>query len=190
MTDLRDVHATIFVAQAIAGPIEAARRDWDPLMAARIAAHVTLVYPEEAPNCDLLLDRIRGACSITPPFRLRLGELRPFEGRDRGVYVSVDDIDGGFHTMREQVLRPPFSRLAFRPHVTVMHPRTSRRLPNTAPGVYGAGDCNHSVRWHEMGGRSRLPIDVHVIALKCIKAPSTWLHLDLPRARAKSGPAA
>ena len=127
MTDLRDVHATIFVAQAIAGPIEAARRDWDPLMAARIAAHVTLVYPEEAPNCDLLLDRIRGACSITPPFRLRLRELTLFEGRDRGVYVSVDDIDGGFHTMREQVLRPPFSRLAFRPHVTVMHPRTSRR---------------------------------------------------------------
>ena len=28
-------------------------------MADRIAAHVTLVYPEEAPNLDLLLERLR-----------------------------------------------------------------------------------------------------------------------------------
>ncbi|HUG38527.1 MAG TPA: hypothetical protein VML54_16330, partial [Candidatus Limnocylindrales bacterium] len=38
----RDHHATIFVAPEAASAIEAARRAWDPGMAAQIAAHVTL----------------------------------------------------------------------------------------------------------------------------------------------------
>jgi hypothetical protein len=43
------------------------------------------------------------------------------------VYVTVEDIDGGYRTMREEVLRPPFHGVAFRPHVTLIHPRTSGR---------------------------------------------------------------
>jgi hypothetical protein len=47
--DYLDHHATILVAWEVAGPIEAGRQDWDPGMAARIAAHVTVAYPQEAP---------------------------------------------------------------------------------------------------------------------------------------------
>ncbi len=46
-------HATIFLPPDVAGPIEEARRRWDPVMAAQIAAHVTLAYPREAPSRDL-----------------------------------------------------------------------------------------------------------------------------------------
>jgi hypothetical protein len=53
-------------------------------MAAAIAAHVTLVYPQEAPDPALLLERL-------------------------------------------QLLRPPFRPATFVPHVTIVHPRTSRR---------------------------------------------------------------
>jgi hypothetical protein len=48
MTEYRDHHAMIFVTPDAAGPLESMRREWDPDMAAVIAAHVTLVYPHEA----------------------------------------------------------------------------------------------------------------------------------------------
>ncbi len=127
MADYRDHHATIFVAPEVAGPIEAARRDWDPDMAARIAAHVTLVYPQEAPITDLLVERLREASNNIRPFRLRLGGLACFERPEGGVYVNVEDIDGGYRKMREEVLRPPFHGITYPPHVTLVHPQTSRR---------------------------------------------------------------
>lgn len=127
MTEYRDHHATIFVAPAIAGPIEAARREWDPAMAAQIAAHVTVAYPQEAPISDLLVQRVRAASAGLPPFRLRLGHVATFERPEDGVYVTVEDIDGGYRKLREEVLRPPFHGVAFPPHVTLVHPRTSGR---------------------------------------------------------------
>ena len=127
MTDYRDHHATIFVAPAIAGPIEAVHREWDPAMAAQIAAHVTVAYPQEAPISDLLVERARAASARIPPFRLRLGRVATFERPEDGVYVAVEDIDGGYRTMREEVLRPPFHGIACPPHVTLVHPRTSGR---------------------------------------------------------------
>jgi hypothetical protein len=81
MTEYRDHHATIFVAPAIAGPIEAARREWDPAMAAQIAAHVKVEYPQEAPISDLLVERVRAASAGFPPFRLRLGHVATFGER-------------------------------------------------------------------------------------------------------------
>ena len=96
-------------------------------MAAQIAAHVTLVYPRDAPIVELLVERVRAASSTIPPFRLRLGEISCFERPERGVSIDVEDIDGGYRTIRESVLRPPLHPVAFPPHVTVVHPRTSRR---------------------------------------------------------------
>ncbi len=96
-------------------------------MANRIAAHVTLVYPQEAPTAELLMERVREASDSLEPFRLRLGDVACFECAEYGVYVKVEDIDGGYHKMREHVLRPPFHWLAFPAHVTLVHPQTSRR---------------------------------------------------------------
>jgi hypothetical protein len=58
MTDYRDHHATIFLPREVAGSIEASRREWDPVMASRIAAHVTHVYPQEARNAALAVREI------------------------------------------------------------------------------------------------------------------------------------
>jgi 2'-5' RNA ligase len=127
MPDYRDHHATIFLPPEIAGPIEAARQEWDPSMASRIAAHVTLAYPQEAPNSKLLFERVREASDSIGPLRLRLGGVACFERPEYGVYVEVEDIDGGYGKMREHVLRPPFRCLTFPAHVTLVHPQTSRR---------------------------------------------------------------
>lgn len=123
----RDHHATIFVAPEVAGVIETARRAWDPGMAAQIAAHVTLAYPQEAPAIELLAERVGAACRTTSPFRLRLGAIACFERPDDGVYVTVHDVDGGYDRLRREVLRPPFQPAASPPHVTIVHPRTSQR---------------------------------------------------------------
>jgi 2'-5' RNA ligase len=127
MADYREHHATIFLPPDVAESIEAARATWDPDMAKQIAAHITLAYPQEAPNAGLLVERIREASGGVGPFRLRLGDVGCFERPEDGVYIDVEDIDGGYRTMREQVLRPPFHRLEFPPHVTIVHARTSRR---------------------------------------------------------------
>ena len=127
MADYRDYHATIVLAPELAGPIEALRREWDPDMAAQIAAHVTVAYPREAPIADLLVDRVREASERSRPFRLRLGGIACFERPEHGVYVAVEDVDGGYRMLREHVLRPPSQDAAFPAHVTLVHPRTSHR---------------------------------------------------------------
>ena len=127
MADLSSHHATIFVAPGAAERIEAVRRTWDPIMVTQIAAHVTLVYPREAPMVDLLVERVHAASAVTAPFRLRLGGVAYFGRPEDGIYVEVADIDGGFRKLRESVLHPPFDPIEFPPHVTLIHPRTSSR---------------------------------------------------------------
>jgi 2'-5' RNA ligase len=127
VSEYREHHATIFVPPEAAGPVEIARRNWDPDMAAQIAAHATLIYPHEAPIVDLLVERVRVASARIRPFRLRLGETACFERPEDGVYLTVEDVDGGYRRLREDVLRPPFQPSTFPPHVTLVHPRTSRR---------------------------------------------------------------
>lgn len=127
MTGYRDHHATIFVPPRVAEAVEAVRRAWDPGMAAQIAAHVTLAYPQEAPIVDLLVARVRSASVAIAPFRLRLGAVSYFERPEGVVYIAVEDIDGGYRRVRADVLRPPFQPVAFPPHVTLIHPRTSSR---------------------------------------------------------------
>ncbi|MBM4439571.1 MAG: 2'-5' RNA ligase family protein [Candidatus Rokubacteria bacterium] len=123
-----DHHATIFVPADAAEAIEAVRLEWDPDMAAQIAAHLTLVYPHEAPDIDLLTTRLQAQALSTAPFRLRLGGLGCFDRPEGGVYIDVKDLDGGCRRLREQLLYPPLRRSTFPLHVTIAHPRTARRL--------------------------------------------------------------
>jgi hypothetical protein len=127
MADYRDHHATIFLPASVACPVEAIRRDWDPVMAEQIAAHVTLAYPVEAPDFDVLVSRLRAAAAVVAPFRLQLGAVTCFDRPEEGVYVAVDDADGGCYRLRDQLLAPPFKAIEFPLHVTVVHPRTSSR---------------------------------------------------------------
>jgi len=125
----RDHHATIFLPALVAQPIEGVRRAWDPVMAGQIAAHVTVAYPQEAPLAKMLGERVQAASATMTPFRLRLGTIACFERPEGGVYVEVEDPDGGYNRLRAALLGPPFLPLDFPPHVTLIHPRTSTRGP-------------------------------------------------------------
>jgi 2'-5' RNA ligase len=166
--EYRDHHATIFVAPAIAGPIEAVRREWDPAMAAQIAAHVTVAYPQEAPISDLLVERVRAASAGIPPFRLRLGRVATFGSPEDGVFVTVEDMDGGYRKIREEVLRPPFHGVAFPPHVTLVHPRTS-----------GRGRDFRDSGWSPRGDEEFMAQEVAITALHGAK----WVVLETFRLR-------
>jgi len=124
---LRDHHATIFIPPDCAAAIERLRREWDPVMAAQVTAHLTLAYPGEAPATDLMRGRLAELGEFTPPFRLGIGALRCFERPENGVYVEVDDFDSAYGTLRKALLQPPFEPYGIAPHVTVIHPRTSAR---------------------------------------------------------------
>jgi 2'-5' RNA ligase len=91
VTHHRDHHATIFVSPDVARPVEDIRRRWDGVMAAQIAAHVTLAYPREAPLAEVLAERLRAVRATVHPFRLRLGGVAHFGRPEDGVYVAVDD---------------------------------------------------------------------------------------------------
>jgi len=101
VTHHRDRHATIFVSPDVARPVEDIRRRWDGVMAAQIAAHVTLAYRREAPLAEVLAERLRAASGTVRPFRLRLGEVAYFGRPQDGVYVAVDDLDGWLIDHRE-----------------------------------------------------------------------------------------
>jgi GNAT superfamily N-acetyltransferase len=115
-------------------------------MAAAIAGHVTLVYPQEASDPALLLERLRAAGRTTRPLRLRLGALAFEATPERGVFVTVDDLDGAYQALRAVLLRPPFRPATFRPHVTIVHPRTSRRGRELwESGAYRPGPAEFTV---------------------------------------------
>jgi 2'-5' RNA ligase len=128
-------HATAFVDSAVASALEALRAEWDPAMAEQIAAHVTIAYPAEVPALAELVERLRFAADVIRPFRLRLGAVTYF-GPDDGVAVDVDDVDGGWVLAREVVVGSS-QAVDIRPHVTIVHPRTTNRAPEAWASLEG-----------------------------------------------------
>jgi hypothetical protein len=80
-------HATAFLDPQHSGPAEDLRARWDPVMARQIAAHVTLIYPEEVPGGADLGQLAAAAAARTAPFTIALGPvfLRRLP-RGRGIH--------------------------------------------------------------------------------------------------------
>jgi mutator protein MutT len=105
--------------------LEALRRRWDPVMAARAPAHLTLVYPEEVDDESLLFARALKVANQMPSFCVALGEVSSELDGDGGVWFLVKDLSGSWSSLREKILSSPSRRLDAKPHVTIVHPRTS-----------------------------------------------------------------
>jgi len=118
------------VVLAIPPPVSASideiRMRWDPVMCGRIGAHITLIH-------DLIDDgrgdeRIAAAAAATPPCSVRLTDTAHWGQSAYGVYLHVDDMAGGVMSLHSQLASledPRWARVAFRPHVTVVHSRTT-----------------------------------------------------------------
>jgi 8-oxo-dGTP diphosphatase len=117
--------------------IEVMRTRWDPVMAAGVPAHVSVVYPEEITDEALLLQRAAVALEGLRSFPLDIrGVVSADESRGvvrgvvRGVYLGATDRAGVLTGLRQHLLTPPFASLGYPLHVTIVHPRTSRRGPD------------------------------------------------------------
>jgi 2'-5' RNA ligase len=122
--DLTFPHATVFLDRSVAAAIEVLRDRWDPVMASQISAHVTVTYPAEVASLDDLMQRVGAAAEKVGRFRLQLGKVRCFDRPEDGVFVEVADLDGGWRALRKAICSSA-GQLDVKPHVTVVHPRTS-----------------------------------------------------------------
>jgi len=121
-------HLTIVPgAGVLKDSIEAMRADWDPVMAAGVPAHVSVVYPEEVTDEQLLLERVRDEVQQLRSFPL---DVRDVDGPDAGrggVFLRVSDRTGALTGLKERLLAAPFRSSGAPFHVTIVHPRTSDR---------------------------------------------------------------
>lgn len=96
-------------------------------MASVVPAHITIAYPEETADEELLLRRAAEQFGSRPPFRLRFSGVFAEEQGRGGVFLTVDDVDRGWARLRRGLLAAPMIPVDFPPHVTIAHPRTSNR---------------------------------------------------------------
>lgn len=117
------VQARITLPDEVRRDVDALRLRWNPERSAGNPAHVTIAYHDEAPDPDLLAERLYTVAAVTAPFRLTVGAAARFPDPSRGIYLRVFDPSDGVAGIREAVLAPPFHRRdRFGLHVTVLHP--------------------------------------------------------------------
>lgn len=122
-------HLQFILSGSVAEQIELLRRRWDPLMADRAPAHISLVYPEEHNNETLLLSRTATAADQTAPFRIGVDKVAGENEGLEGVWFLVTDPSKTWETLRNSLLSDPFSQLQISPHITIAHPRTTNSGP-------------------------------------------------------------
>ncbi len=128
-------HLIFALSGETAERIQEIRREWDPVMAERIPPHVTLVYPQEVNDEDLLIARIGKAAGQTAPFDVSPGEVE--KSNLDGVWFRVVDPSNSWSDLRDSVLTSPFTPYPVIPHITVVHPRTSDRGPDALAAIDG-----------------------------------------------------
>lgn len=132
------IQARITLPTKVRQEIDRLRLTWNPERAAGNAAHVTVTYHDEAPDADLLAERLRFAAAQTSPFRLIIGEAAKFPKPASGAFLSVADPTGGVASIRKTVLAPPFAcRQRFGLHITLLHPDQGERLQTAWPAFVG-----------------------------------------------------
>ena len=121
----RDHHATLFLDAEVSAAIDTLRMQWDPAMAHQIAPHLTLLYPSECPDLDLMVRRASTLAARSEPFEVRLGGYAAFPPPwQDGIYVEV--AAPAWVALRQTATAPPCSPVDTHAHITIIHPRTAQ----------------------------------------------------------------
>lgn len=118
-------HVTLFVSEPAAREVDGLRRVWDPAMAAQIPPHLTAAYPDEVESVEKALAFVDVAAKEVGALEMELGHLVHDGDPGDGVFVEVEDLDGQWGRLRTLVAANAPQTHLVRPHVTVVHPRTS-----------------------------------------------------------------
>ena len=120
----------LFVPPPVSLAIDEIRERWDPVMCARIGAHITLVH--DVVHHDRVRQLVATAAATAAPFTVRLTTSAHWGQAAYGVYLHVEDPSGGIaslHAHLADLEEPRWGRVTFRAHCTLVHSRT------TAPTV-------------------------------------------------------
>lgn len=118
-------HITLFASEPAARELNEIRRVWDPAMARRIAPHVTVAYPHEVDSVDDAVNRLTALARAAEPFDMELLSFTHDGDPDRGVFVELRDLHGRWRELRSHVADDLADEMPVRPHITMVHPRTS-----------------------------------------------------------------
>jgi len=90
----------LFVPPPVAARVDGIRRRWDPVMTARIGAHITLVHDVvDHDRAQVLV----AAAARSAPFTIRLTHADRWGRSANGIYLHVDDPAGGVAGLQEQL---------------------------------------------------------------------------------------
>lgn len=128
--------ARITLPQAMREKIDPLRLQWNPQQAQGNPAHITIIYHDEAPDLNLLLDRLKEFTSACKPFPIELGAAQQFPAPDCGAFLSVTDSTQSIQALRQNVLAAPFTqRSRFGLHTTMLHPKHGEHLRTAWPAI-------------------------------------------------------
>ena len=115
----------LFLPEDVEREVDAIRRRWDPVMAGRIDAHLTVVH--DVTDVGQAHSLAEAVATRLPAFQITLTGAACWGPARWGIYLGVEDHDGGvlaLHDALGAVEDPRWLRTPFRPHVTLVHGRT------------------------------------------------------------------
>jgi 2'-5' RNA ligase len=115
----------LFLPGHVEREVDRIRRRWDPVMAGRIDAHLTVVH--DVADVDRAHDLLAAVAALRPGFEFTLTETACWGPAKWGIYLCVEDHDGGVQALHDDlaaVENPRWLRTTYRPHVTLVHGRT------------------------------------------------------------------
>lgn len=131
-------HVAVHLDGTTAAVLDEIRAVWDPIMMRRCPPHVTLAYPEEVVDEELLQRRLGAVVTRYEPFEIGFAAVAADDGGAGGVWIEVMDPSGSLQAIRTELLRPPMELKGWPFHTTLVHPRTSPRGPDAWVSLRGA----------------------------------------------------
>jgi 2'-5' RNA ligase len=111
-----------FLPTPVGKRIDEIRARWDPTMAQRIAAHITLVH--DAPD-DNSLRSCLDVVATGPQLLVQLTAARCWGAPEHGIYLGVEDTRGDINRIRKSLRVIDPAGVRYEPHVTLVHSRAA-----------------------------------------------------------------
>lgn len=129
----------LFLPPPVDELVDEIRLRWDPVMAGRIGAHITLIH--DVVDHELADGLVRDLAATVVPFDVRLTDAAHWGKAAYGVYLRIDDPDAAVSALQSRLVTvesASWSRVSFHPHVTLVHSRTT--APDVAVQAWAALD--------------------------------------------------
>ena len=166
MIDPRRRAVVLFLPDEVEQEVDRIRRRWDPVMAGRIDAHLTVVHDvTDVARAHTLAEAAAGRI---PAFEITLTRTACWGPAKWGIYLGVEDHDGGVQALHDDlapVEDPRWLRTPYRPHVTLVHGRT-------------VTEASAEAAWAELQSH-RADLRARITSLHVVESrPGGWVTID------------